>query len=344
MSIYIDRKYISHIQYRLERFAQKKPDLYNFRCPFCLDSSKNKLKARGYIYKLKNVETYAYRCHNCGKSISFGSLLEFIDSSAYKQYILEKYAISNNQHISTSKPEFGISPKGNAAEYFRNHPQKISIPDISELPKEHYARTYIENRKIPEKFWKEIFFAENFWEFLNKDFPDHGKTEKEVPNDARVVLLYTDASGHITHTSGRALSNTSLRYISIKVSDEDRKIFGLHRLNHSRPAYVVEGQFDSFFIDNCVASGDSNLIGVAEYYNDIDWTLVFDNEPRNKQIVRQVERSIDKGYKVVIYPDDIIEKDINDMVLSGIDIESLIKMHTYKGAIAMLKFLRWKRV
>jgi len=344
MSVYVDRKYIGMIQYRLDGFVQKKPDLYNFRCPFCLDSKKSKTKLRGYIYKLKSVEALAYRCHNCGASMSFGHLLEFIDGTAYKQYVLEKYCEGGNKHTPVEKPDFS-SLKGNAAEYFRNHPKNLSISRVCDLPKEHPARSYIQDRRIPEKFWNEIFYAEKFFDFLNADFPDHGKTEKECPNDARIVLLYTDKGGYVTHVAGRALDkNNKLRYVSIKVSDEDRKTFGIHRLDLQQPAYVVEGQFDSLFLDNCVASGDSNLVGVVEHFPTGDWTVVFDNEPRNKQIVHALEVAIDKGYKVVVFPDTIEQKDINDMVLAGVDVKTVVRENTYKGAIAMLKFLRWKRV
>lgn len=347
MSIYVDRKYIGQIQYRLDGFVQKKPDLYNFRCPFCLDSKKSKTKSRGYIYKLQKVEAYAYRCHNCGASMSFGHLLEFIDSTAYKQYVLEKYCEGGNKHTPVAKPTFE-NLKGNAAEYFRNHPKNLSISSIWNLPEGHSARSYIEDRRIPQEFWNEIYFTEKFYDFLNADFPDHGKSEKEVPNDARIVLLYTDRGGYVTHVAGRALDkNNKLRYISIKVSDEDRKIFGIHRLDFEKPAYVVEGQFDSMFLDNCVASGDSNLAGIVDHLPSVDWTLVFDNQPRNKDIVRMLERAIDKGHKVVIFPPELEAKDLNDMVKDGMtvdEVKQLVKDNTHKGAIAMLKFLRWKRV
>jgi hypothetical protein len=277
-------------------------------------------------------------------SISFGHLLEFIDGTAYKQYVLEKYCEGGNKHTPVEKPTFE-NLKGNAAEYFRSHPKNLSISSVYDLPENHYARSYIENRCIPSKFWNEIYFTEKFRDFMNADFPDHGKSEDEIPNDDRIVLLYTDQSGYVTHVAGRALGEKSgLRYITIKVSDIDRKTFGTHRLDLGKPAYVVEGQFDSLFIDNCVASGDSNLSGVVDHFPAADWTLIFDNEPRNKQIVRTLEMAIDKGYKVVVFPSDLELKDINDMVLAGVDVKTLIRENTYKGAIAMLKFLRWKRV
>lgn len=344
MSLYIDRKYLGLIQYRLDGFVQKKPDLYNCRCPYCLDSKKSKSKKRGYIYKLNGVESFAFRCHNCGKSISFGHLLQDLDGTAYKQYVLEKYCEGGNQHTPVAKPDFS-SLKGIAAEYFRKHPKTLSIPSIYALSENHPARSYIQDRRIPEKFWNELFYTEKFRDFMDADFPDHGKSEAEIPNDERIVLLYTDTNGYVTHVAGRAVDkNNGMRYLTIKVSDVERKIFGTHRLEFDRPAYVVEGQFDSLFLDNCVASGDANLSGIVDHLPSVDWTLVFDNEPRNKQIVRGLRNAIDRGYKVVVYPAGMEQKDINDMVLAGIDVNKLVRENTFKGAQAMLKFLMWSRV
>jgi hypothetical protein len=341
MSIYVDREYLGRIQYRLDNFVQKNPNLYNFRCPFCLDSKKNKSKRRGFIYKLKEVESFAYCCHNCGKSISFGHFLETIDGAAYREYILEKYRSGDGAgHSPVEKPAFK-ELKGNAAEHFKKQPKILSITKICDLPESHYARDYILNRRIPEKFWNEIYYTDKFKDFMDRDFPDHGK--KEIPNDDRIVMFYTNEGGDITNVAGRALSESKIRYITIKVSDE-RKIFGLHRFDPKLPAIVVEGQFDSFFLDNCVASGDANLTSVVDDFSDTEWTVVFDNEPRNRDIVRLYEKAIDAGYKVCVFPPDIQEKDINDMVRAGIDVSKLIEENSYRGATAMLKFIRWRKV
>ena len=340
MSIYVDRQYLGQIQYRLDGFVQKSPDLYNFRCPFCLDSRKSKSKRRGFVYKLKEVESFAYCCHNCGKSISFGHFLEAIDGMAYREYILEKYRSGNTGHSPVEKPTFD-ELKGNAAERFKKQPKILSITKLCDLPENHYARDYILNRRIPEKFWNEIYYTDKFKNFMDTDFPDHGK--KEPPNDERIVMFYTNEQGDITNVAGRALGESKIRYITIKVSDE-KKIFGLHRFNPKLPAIVVEGQFDSLFLDNCVASGDANLTGIVDAFPDTEWTVVFDNEPRNKEIVRLYEDAIDDGYKVCIFPPDMPEKDINDMVLAGIDVAKLIRENSYKGATAMLKFIRWRKV
>lgn len=339
MSVYIDRKFLGQIQFRLERFSQKKPDLYNFRCPYCFDSKKSKSKARGYIYRKGN--DYFYRCHNCGAGTTFSNFLKFLDPYAHKQYVLEKYSEGNNKHSPVEKPDFE-ELKGNAFEHFASKPKTLSLTRVSDLPDSHHAKDYILNRRIPEKFWNEIYFTENFKDFMDTDFPDHGKAD--LPEDDRVVLLFTDEQGNPMVVAGRALGNSKMRYISVKVAEHDRKLFGTHRLNTKVPAYVVEGQFDSMFVDNCVATGDSHLVGAVELYPKVDWTLIFDNEPRNREIARQLEDAIDKGCKVCIFPSDLPYKDINDMVIGGVDVMKLIAENTVQGIPAMLKFMQWKRV
>lgn len=342
MSVYVERKYLGLIQYRLDHFKQKKVDLYNFRCPYCLDSKRNKNKARGYIYARENH--YFFRCHNCGKSTTFAHFLKDLDSTAYKEYVLELYRegaivrATPDKHLASEKLDLSV------AEKLKERAKYSGATSIYNLPENHHARNYILNRRIPDTFWKEIWYTENFREFMNVNFPDHGKEDEEIPADERIVLFYTARDGSVTHVAGRALGETKLRYITIKVGNVDHKVFGIHRLDLESPAVVVEGQFDSFLVDNCVASGDASLTRVVDDFPNVKWTVCFDNEPRNREIVSHMEKAIDKGYAVVVYPQGLEQKDINDMVLAGMDVNKLIREHTYRGAQAMLKFIRWKRV
>jgi transcription elongation factor Elf1 len=358
MSVYIDRKFLSFVSTKLEQFKQKKTDLYNFRCPYCGDSQKNKLKARGYVYRKSN--DYFFVCHNCGKSTTFAKFLEYIDGTTYKQYILERYSTGETGYGSNvKKPDFE-QLKGNAHSRFQSTLndfrgdstefkglertwRAFAHHSIANLPEGHYARDYIKKRQIPEKFWNEIFFIPKFKDFLDTEFPQHGKDE--VPNDDRIVLFYTNEKGEITNVAGRALSDNKIRYVTVKILDE-KKLFGLHRLRKQDKVYVLEGQFDSFFIENSVASGDSNLGGVAAVLPEQDVILVYDNEPRNKDIVKQIEKSIDKGYKICLFPESTKGKDINEMIMNGltmIEIRSIIDNNTFSGLTAKLKFTHWKR-
>jgi len=347
MSVYIDRKYLGFVSSKLEQFKQKKTDLYNFRCPYCGDSKKNKLKARAYVYRKSN--NMFYICHNCGKSTTFGKFLQETDGSVYKQYALERYSSGETGNHNYKKPTFD-ELKGNAFARFASSPQPknktwadFSSYSIVNLPEDHYAAAYIKKRLIPERYWNEILFVPKFKDFLDSEFPNHGKDE--VPNDDRIVLFYTNEKGEITNVAGRALSDTKIRYITVKLTDE-KKLFGLHRLQKQNTVYVLEGQFDSYFVENSIASGDSNLGGVAAVLPELDTVLIYDIQPRNKDLVKQIEKSINKGYKICLLPDTLPGKDINEIILNGVKVEDLMNLvtkYTYQGLTAKLEFTRWKK-
>jgi transcription elongation factor Elf1 len=342
MSVFLDRKYLLLMSSRLDRFAEKKTDLFNFRCPVCGDSKKNKTKARGFVYRKEN--SYYYTCHNCGLSVIFGNMLKAVDSSLYQQYVLEKFT----EPKQTVKKEpakpiqlFGPKPEniiGKTTIY------NLHLPRVRDLEESNPARKYVESRMIPKEKWEEIFYAEDFKKFMDETFPEHGKDLYE--NDPRLVLCYTNSSGEVTHVTGRTLGKSNLRYITIKLTEE-KKVFNLHNIDVNKTVYIVEGQFDSMFLDNALASGDSNLSRVAKELRLKDFVLVFDNEPRNREINKLIGKAIDEDYPVVLFPEKIEQKDINDMILSGISIESLRKMiddNTYAGLSAKLQHSVWKRV
>ena len=52
--LFIDIKYIDLVSPKLRNFKKKNTYLWNFSCPICKDSKRSVLKARGFIYKIKN--------------------------------------------------------------------------------------------------------------------------------------------------------------------------------------------------------------------------------------------------------------------------------------------------
>ena len=141
---------------------------------------------------------------------------------------------------------------------------------------------------------------------------------------------------------GRALGPSKIKYITIILKDGAPKIYGFDQVQEDKPIYVTEGPFDSTFVQNsialCGADGDLDRWGISN----VVW--IYDNEPRNSEIVGRIGNVIDKGESVVIWPTAVTEKDINDMVMSGLDVQSMIESNTYKGLQAKLKFNTWKRI
>jgi hypothetical protein len=53
------------------------------------------------------------------------------------------------------------------------------------------------------------------------------------------------------------------------------------------------------------------------------------------------------GKKICVWPDTIQQKDINDMVISGMhpsEIQHIIDSNTFEGLIATMKMNQWSRV
>lgn len=341
MTLYLDRKYIGAVSFKLEQFKQKKDGLYNFRCPYCGDSRKNRTKTRGFLYSKAN--TFFFLCHNCGKSTTFANFLQHMDSTLFKQYSLEKYTAGAGVHSPVKKPDFSELKSG-VHKYFEEKKSYNHLQNIAELPDGHFAKEYINMRRIPKSAWSEVFYTENFKQFLDDNFPDISKDN--LPEDQRIVLFYKNEGGSVTNVAGRALADSKLRYITVKITDE-KKVFGLDRVKKNETIYVTEGQFDSLFLPNSVASGDSNLVGCGDVLGKDKVVLVFDNEPRNREIVKQIDKAINEGYTVCLFPEDAPGKDINEMIQNGLsvdDVKNMIASNTFKDLTAKLKFVTWKKV
>ena len=142
---------------------------------------------------------------------------------------------------------------------------------------------------------------------------------------------------------GRAIHKpASMRYITVMLEKDAPKIFGLDKINDKEPIFIVEGPFDSLFLDNAVAMAGSDIDCRSFGWSDYIW--VFDNEPRNREINSRISKVINRGDKVVIWPQNIEEKDINDMVLGGHDVKSVLESNTFSGLKAKLKFNSWKKI
>jgi transcription elongation factor Elf1 len=320
---FVDVKYISIVSGKFQKFKKIKNNLYNFRCPICGDSQKNKNKARGYLYQVKNNTNY--KCHNCGLNISFNNFLKQVDLNLHKQYTFEKFKEgSTGKNFVVEEPEFKFQvPK------FK---PKLNLPKASD---NYDARTYLENRKLnPHKF----YYTEKFKEWTNSLKPTFDSTIKDEPRII-IPLFYQDT---LVGFQGRAIGPSKIKYITVMLNDDAPKIYGLDEVQKNETVYITEGPFDSTFICNsialCGADGDIGKWGIGNRV----W--IYDNEPRNAEITNRISKRISEGEKVVIWPSSISEKDINDMVLSGLDVQDVIKLNTYSGLEAKLKFTTWKKI
>ena len=320
----IDSKYISLISSRLSKFKRVKPNLYNFRCPICGDSQKHKNKARGYFYQYKADTNF--KCHNCGASSTFSNFVKGLDPTLYKQYIFEKFQTRNTGKGSIfEEPKFEFKKPVFA--------KKLDLPKASEIP---IAKEYLEKRKLdPSKFYFTYKFKE--WSNTQKQTFDN-----IVKDESRIIIPLHDTEKNLIGFQGRSLGPNSVKYITVMINEDAPKIYGLDKVDNEKPIYIIEGPFDATLVQNGVAMCGSDLD--IRSFGWSDCIYVYDNEPRNREIVNRIDKTINGGYKVVIWPTSIVEKDINDMVLGGHKIMSVLESNTYSGLQAKVKFNNWKKI
>ena len=320
------------MSWRLEKFKKVKDGLYNFRCPYCGDSSKHKNKARGYFFVMK--QRMVFKRHNCGMGRTLANFLKDQDPNTYSEYQLEKYR--NNATGKASTVENFVVPSSKP--HFTKKPTS-GLVNIKDLNNEHPAKKYLLDRKIPEDKIGLFYYAERFKRWVNTQKQTFDSLQNDRP---RIIIPLISADGTWFGIQGRSLAPTStLRYITI-MFDDKLKLFGQDQINPEETVYVTEGPFDSTFIGNSVAMCGSDVDNSTLPYRDRVW--VFDNEPRNRQIVDRIERTINTNDPVVIWPKGVRQKDINDMALAGLDPSAIIKNNTYQGLEAKLKLTDWKKV
>ena len=328
---YIDVKYIQMVSPRLTLFTKKKADLFNFRCPYCGDSQKRKNKARGYLFKIKN--DFVYKCHNCGVGRTLSNFLRDQDTLLHDQYVMEKFKDGKftGKHSTVPKPKFNFK----TPDFVKTD---TGLEKISDLNIFHEARKYLEQRGIKDLDY--FYYCPKFKEWTNKQKKTFDTLRQDHP---RIIIPFKDKEGNLFGYQGRSLAlNAKLRYITIMLDEEQPKIFGLDRIDTNKSIYITEGPFDATFIKNSVAMAGSDIDIRSFNWSDHIW--IFDNEPRNREIVNRISKVIDRGDKVVIWPNNIQQKDINDMSLGGHDVQKMVESNVYQKLEAKLKFNNWKKV
>ncbi|MEL0190596.1 MAG: hypothetical protein VW878_07205, partial [Candidatus Poseidoniales archaeon] len=204
------------------------------------------------------------------------------------------------------------------------------------LNNSHPAREYLLNRRLP---LDDLFWTDTFKEFTNS--VKSGTFDDTSKDEGRIIIPFRDKEGVTFGYQGRSLEKTGLRYITILLQEDASKIFGLNRLDYDNTIYITEGPFDSLLLDNAIAMAGADVSHSSVVGGDV--VFVYDNEPRNPQITQRIQKHIDSGDSVIIWPKNIREKDVNDMVLAGIDVKNVVKSNTYSGLTAKLKFNDWKK-
>ena len=334
---YIDIKFLNLLSTRLQKFKRKSENLFNFRCPHCGDSKKSVSKARGFVYKKKN--DMFFKCHNCGVGQTLGNLIKFLDPTMHKEYVFERF---KDGKVESEKPEFDFTPSKILKTKTAHERTLESLKRFDQLVTTHPAKKFLFDRLIPKIHWDKFFFCPNFYEWTNSIIPNKFPSLKG--DHPRVIIPFYDRAGKFFAFQGRAFGKEQPKYITIKFDETKQKIYALDRIDLNKPVMITEGPIDSLFLDNAIALAGADAVVNIQHEQ---CTMVFDNEPRNKEIINRMINAVDKKFNVAVWPESLKYKDINDMIIAGktsAQIQSIIYRSTYCGLEAHQHINNWKKV
>ena len=340
MALWLDEKFLLQVRSRLKLFKKTGKGLYNCRCPYCGDSKKSNSKARGYFYTKDN--NMFFDCKNCGKGTTFSKFLEWFDPELYKEYVMEMFQdrSTTRRKRKPKTPKMKFNKVERKVEKEKNKLLELMTP-VSEMPEGSLVLDYVKNRVIPYKEWENLYFCPNI-----KEITQHLEKykEKKFTEDPKLVFPFFNVHGQLTHLQFRAITNVDKKYrfITIELID-DIKRFGVQNIDPDKPVRICESPIDSFYVDNAIA-----MAGSSVPYHEFDPkkdVFVYDNEPRNKEIVKFMKKAIQKGFGVVIWGQDMKYNDINDMIIgtwNRNELNEYITSHTFRGLTAENEMLNFK--
>ncbi len=342
--MWLEEKYILMLSNVLPQLVNKGHGKWNYRCIFCGDSAKSKSKARGYL--LRNGASYSSYCHNCHETLSFKAFIERLSPHLYDQYAAELLLEKREKYVEVPKKPIEVETD-----------ELLRCARISLLDDDHPAKTFLRNRLIPRKFFSKLYFTENFNEYANSFIPDKYSLDFK---EQRIIIPMLNRSRKLIGFQGRSLEQgkDNLRYITVMLSPDNPRLFGLERVDFNQTNYIFEGPFDSLFIENSMATCGGQIhkeLGKADLPL-AKTVVVYDNEPRNPDIVSLMKKTINRNMSVVIWPKKLTGcgSDVNEMIegLVGIGkdpkeareyITSVLKENTFSGEAASIEFMEWKK-
>jgi len=338
---WLETKYIGLVSSKLDRFKRKSGSTYNFRCPVCGDSKQNKSKARGWIFDRSGKSRFY--CHNCNASMSINAFIKFIDTQLYQEFKLEKLKETSSGH--EQKPVITLHQY---RPIFEKDIALRGLKRVSQLHHDDAHKKYIVSRRIPFKFHYKLYIVNAFFAYVNTLIPDKFSEKVLAHDEPRLLIPFIDKKNRVHALQGRSFNEYSKsKYITIVLDDSVPKIYGLDTVNEKNTIYVTEGPIDSMFLDNAISTAGGDLSSTVRVLDSEKLVIVYDNERRSKHTVEKISKAISAGYKVCIWPDTVVYKDINDMVKSGMKpeyVQLIIEQNTYSGLAAEMELNKWKRV
>lgn len=339
MSIWLDKKYACLLPLKGASIKNNGKQYLQARCPYCGDSAKSQTLKRGWL--LDQGTELSFFCHNCGVGKPFWLFLKELFPYYYEEYTKERLIEKYGDKKPVYKKEIDL---------FKDESVIVNLTKIKELPSSHRVIKYCNNRLIPLDLIKDYYYSDNFYKWCQEKQPETFKFNCD--DDPRLIFPFLDRDGTCFGLSGRTLGFSEVKYLTIKFDEDKPKVFGLDRFDPHKKGYLVEGQIDSLFLDNCIGAIGAlgNVESIAKYCNVYDkknLVIVPDNERRNKQTCNFIKKNLELGYPCVVWPEGIKAKDINDMRLklnlTSEAIMDIINKNTVCGVSGMLMLNNWRR-
>ena len=331
---FLEEEYLRRVSYKLRNFKSNGHHKFKFSCPICGDSKKSLNKTRGSAYDKEG--SLLIGCYNCGYSTIFPVFLNHLDPILFQEFNMERFKDKLSRELSTvetKNPFDAISTKKYVPNIF------LSLDELKYLDDDHPAKILAVKRKLPIED-REFFYVENFIEWTKGHSDKFEKVKGD--NHPRIVIPFKARDGHYIGYSARAINGEEPKYYRIFIDeDEKEKFYGIDRLDESKQVYVLEGEIDSMFIPNAIAVSNGKL----DVYLNKDAIFVPDADKRNPHIVRNIEKMIDAGLKVCLFPADLPGKDINEFIVAGLTQEkimSIIHSNMCQGLSGKMKFNTWR--
>lgn len=310
-------------------------------------------KARGYVLEDDKSGKLFYFCHKGCKPQGLPFFIKSVDPVIYKDYLKELLLAQGKPYREFTTPKATpVAPKAKSL--------SKGLTKLSSLPPDHEVRKYVDNRLIPSSKHYRLFFAREFKTMVNDYIPDKFDPQKIGKDEPRLVLPFITRYKKLFGLQGRSLDpKNDIRYITIMIDTQQPRLFGLESIDMKDDIIVLEGPIDSLFIRNGIASAGGNIeseLGNADLPKE-KIVVVYDNEPRSTETNTKITKAIKLGYRVCIWPNQIKEKDVNDMVISMVGehksetnilkhcekLRSLIIKNSYEGMEALLKLAEWRK-
>lgn len=277
-------------------------------CPYC--------DAQSFVYN--DSDTEMFLCHGCQRNQSYEKVKQYVSNT------------NDRKRSSGDITTITVSV---------NHNNLLhSCQSLASLEPDHIAVSFVRYRSIPDWTVRDLYYTESLGRLVNS----YGYEFKD--GQPKLIIPFRDEDGKLFGLQARSLDDAQPKYLTVLFDKDKDKIFGLDRWNKDETTIVVEGPIDSFFLKNSLAMAGSD-IGKNKYLEaNKDIVLCLDNEPRNAVIVSKYLKFIKEGYSIVLWPDYVVDKDINDMVLNGLNPQEIIATHSFSGPKAQIKLNSWKKV